>query len=285
MSTRNRAILYTVIAAILWSIAGVFIKLLSQDAFTILFYRSLFAAILFLAIFRKEVLKLNKYTVIACFIYAPLLITFVTSTKLTTAANAIFLQYTAPALVLLFEPIFLKAKLTKLNIWTVVLCMSGMCLFFVEQLVRPDNWLGIILAAIGGLLLAGLFIVQKMNTSEGQRSTIFWGNILVCLITAPWFLDAPWPNGQEMSYLAILGIGQLGLGYVFFIMGYKHLTAIESSLIGMLEPILNPVWVVFGYGEVPGLWALFGGLVIIGTLIVRMFVLKGQREVELDKIA
>jgi drug/metabolite transporter, DME family len=277
-SVRSRAILYTVIAAILWSTAGVFIKLLSQDAFTILFYRSFFAAILFLIIFRKEIFKVNKLTGIAVLFYAPLLICFVTSTKLTTAANAIFLQYTAPALVLLVEPIFLKTKLSKINIWTVILCISGMALFFVDQLAAPDNWLGIVIACFSGLMLTGLIVTQKMNNNSGQLAAVFWGNVAVCVITLPWFMESAYPSVGELSYLMILGFGQLGLGFIFFLRGQQHLTAIESSLISMLEPILNPVWVIIGYGETPGLWALMGGLLIVVTLIVRMFLVR-QKEV------
>jgi drug/metabolite transporter, DME family len=273
---RNRAILYTVIAALLWSVSGVFIKLLSQDAFTILFYRSFFAAIMFGIIFRKDVLKVTKYTIIGCLFYVPLLVSYVVSTKLTTAANAIFLQYIAPALILLIEPLLLKTKLTKVNIWTVILCMAGMCLFFIDQLTAPDNWLGIFLAIFSGFMLAGITIVQKMNTPSGQVASVFWGNILVCITTSYWFVTSPLPQNVEMIYLVILGVGQLGLGYIFFLKGQRHLSATESSLISMLEPILNPVWVVIGYGEVPGIWALAGGLLIILTLIVRMFVVKSR---------
>jgi drug/metabolite transporter, DME family len=269
--TRKLAIVMTVLAAVLWSSGGLFIKLLPQNAFTILFYRSFYAAILFIAIFGKSIFKFNKLSLISSMFYAPLLITFVTSTKLTTAANAIFLQYTAPAFVLLLEPYFVRTKLKKINIFTVVVCFIGMSLFFVEQFSSPDNWLGIWLALSGGFILTGLLITQKMNTPEYQPSAIFMGNILVCLITLPWFIEAPWPSMAENNYLMILGIGQLGLGFVLFLYGQKHLPAIESSLIAMLEPILNPVWVLIGYGEFPGYWAVTGGMIIVLALAYRIY--------------
>ncbi|HRO73277.1 MAG TPA: DMT family transporter, partial [Saprospiraceae bacterium] len=143
---RSRAVLMTVAAAVFWSTGGLIIKILPQDAFTILFYRSLYAAILFIFIFRKSLLRINKISIVSSLFYAPLLILFVSATKLTTAANAIFLQYSAPAFVLLLEPYFNKVRLTKINIVTVILCFTGMCLFFVEQFSKPDNWLGIWLA-------------------------------------------------------------------------------------------------------------------------------------------
>ncbi|MBK7807846.1 MAG: DMT family transporter [Saprospiraceae bacterium] len=261
----------TILAATLWSTGGLFIKLLPLDAFTILFYRSFYAAVIFIIIFRKSLFRFNKLSLVSILFYAPLLIAFVTSTKLTTAANAIFLQYTAPAVVLLLEPYFVRTKLTKINIFTVAVCFAGMCLFFVEQFSRPDNWLGIWIAFFNGLILAGFLIIQKMNKPEFLPGAVFLGNIVVCLITLPWFIENPFPTFQENNYLMILGFGQLGLGFALFLFGQKYLPAIESSLISMLEPLLNPVWVFIGYGENPGYWAMVGGLVIIAALIFRLY--------------
>ena len=268
---RTYAIIATVVAAILWSTGGLFIKLLPQDAFTILFYRSLYAALIFLLIFRKSLFKFNRLSLISCLFYAPLLISFVTATKLTTAANAIFLQYTAPAFVLILEPYLIRSKIKKINIFTVVVCFMGMALFFVEQFSKPDNWLGIWLALASGLVLTGLLVTQKMNKPEFQPGAVFLGNILVCVITLPWFFKSPLPTILENNYLMILGFGQLGMGYFLFIYGQKYLPAIESSLIAMLEPILNPVWVFIGYDENPGWWAISGGIIIIFALTFRLW--------------
>lgn len=275
---RNLAILLTIFAAILWSTGGLFIKLLPQDAFTILFYRSLYAGLIFVLIFRKKLFLFNKLSFISALFYAPLLIAFVTSTKLTTAANAIFLQYTAPAFVLILEPYFIKTKLRLINVFTVIICFIGMAMFFVDQLSTPDNWLGIWIALLSGVILTGLLITQKMNKPEYQPGAIFLGNILVCLATLSWFIRTPLPSMAENNYLMILGFGQLGLGFVLFLYGQKHLPAIESSLIAMLEPILNPVWVYIGYGEYPGYWAVVGGLVIISALVFRIFWLDGKQQ-------
>lgn len=270
-SDRRFGIIMTILAATLWSTGGLFIKLLPLDAFSILFYRSFYAAVIFIIIFRKSLFRFNKLSLVSILFYAPLLIAFVTSTKLTTAANAIFLQYTAPAVVLLLEPYFIRTKLTKINIFTVAVCFAGMCLFFVEQFSRPDNWLGIWIAFFNGLILAGFLIIQKMNKPEFLPGAVFLGNIVVCLITLPWFIENPFPTFQENNYLMILGFGQLGLGFALFLFGQKYLPAIESSLISMLEPLLNPVWVFIGYGENPGYWAMVGGLVIIAALIFRLY--------------
>ena len=270
-SDKKLAIGMTILAALLWSTGGLFVKLLPQDAFTILFYRSFYAALIFLVIYRKAMFRFNKMSVITSLFYAPLLVTFVTSTKLTTAANAIFLQYTAPAFVLILEPYFVRTKIKKINVLTVIVCFCGMSLFFVDQFSKPDNWLGIWLALAGGMIMSGLLVSQKLNHPDYQPGAIFLGNILLCMITLPWFIDNPFPSFVENNYLMFLGFGQLGLGFVLFLRGQKHLTALESSLIAMLEPILNPVWVLIGYGEQPGYWAIIGGSIIIAGLIFRLY--------------
>ncbi|MFZ1703782.1 MAG: DMT family transporter [Saprospiraceae bacterium] len=266
----KKAVFLTIAAAVLWSTGGLFVKLLTLDAFTILFYRSFYAAILFYFIFRRQIWLFNKMTLISVLFYAPLLICFVSATKMTTAANAIFLQYTAPAFILILEPILLRTKLLKINVYTVVVTFLGMVLFFFDDFESPDNNLGIILALTGGVLLTGLLISQKLNQAEYQPGAVFWGNILVCIVTLPWFFQHELPTIEQNNYLMILGFGQLGLGFALFVYGQKYLPAIESSLISMLEPILNPIWVIFWYGEVPGLYPLLGGTLILCTLVVRL---------------
>lgn len=270
MDNKTKGIYATILAALIWSTAGLFIKLLSQDAFTILFYRSLFSAIAFLIILRKEALYINKLTVIGALFYAPLIFCFVTSTKLTSAANAIFLQYAAPAYVLILEPYFLKTKLKKIDILTVILCLGGMLLFFMDQFEKPENWLGMALAIVSGFMWTGLVLSQRKNEAKYQGGTIFYGNLIVVLCMIPWFKSSPYPQGIELVYLIYLGFVQLGIGFLLFTYGQRHIAAIDSSLIAMIEPLLNPVWVVIGYGERPSQWAIVGGAIILLTLITRM---------------
>lgn len=202
--------------------------------------------------------------------YAPLLISFVTSTKLTTAANAIFLQYTSPAMVLLLEPLILKTRLTRLNALTVLVCFAGMALFFLDDFSAPEHFAGIVIALLGGVAMTGLVISQKMNAPAFHTPAVFWGNLLVCLITLPFALNAQAPDMTQISYLMYLGIGQLGMGYILFLYGQRYLSAVESSIIAMLEPVLNPVWVMIGYGEMPSFFAIAGGAIIISAITIRM---------------
>lgn len=258
-----------VLAAIIWSTGGLLIKLLPFNAQTILFYRSLFAAILFAAMFRRAIFNINGLTVLVSIMYAVLLITFVTATKLTTAANAIFLQYTAPIYVLLLEPVLFKTRLRRIDIIAIAVCVGGMFLFFFGDLEvghAGGNWI----ALLSGLMLAGIILGQRFNAPERYEAAIFWGNILVVIICFPAWQQSATPTVPEWGMLLFLGFVQIGVGYALFNYGLKRTTALESSLIAMLEPVLNPVWVFLGYGEAPAPLAIVGGAVIVAMLAVRL---------------
>ena len=263
----------TVFAAIVWSTGGLLVKLITLDAFTILFYRSLYAGIFFLLVFRREALHFGRRALVISLFYAPLLICFVTATKLTTAANAIFLQYISPAVVLVLEPWLLKTKMTKYNILTVIACTFGLSFFLLEQ-KGQSHLLGDGLALLSGFFSAGLILSLKLSNRPQQMSGILLGNLLVVLIAIPWFLKSISPTTNEHMMLAFLGFIQIGVGYMLFTYGQRRITAIESSLIAMLEPILNPLWVLIGYGEIPSVWTMIGGFFILFALSMRMIFLR-----------
>jgi drug/metabolite transporter (DMT)-like permease len=264
----QRGTLATVLAALAWSTGGLFIKLLPQDAFTILFYRSLYAMIVFGLVYRRTVLVTNARTWWTSAIYAGLLLTFVVATKLTTAANAIFLQYTGTAWVLVLEPLLFRIPLRRINLITVVITFLGMGLFLLEDVDLSGGW-GLLIAAVSGVLLAGLFLGQRHNGERERIAAIFWGNLWVVLIGLPFWWQSPPATGSEHAMLAFLGVVQIGIGYLLFTYGIQRIPAVDAALIAMLEPVLNPVWVFLGYGERPGYWAAVGGAIIILALTGR----------------
>lgn len=270
----TKGIVATMLAALIWSTAGVLVKLLHQDAFTILFYRSLYAGLLFLAVFRKEAMHFDRRAFLISIFYAPLLICFVSSTKLTTAANAIFLQYIAPAIVLILEPKLLGTKMKRYNLVTVVVCLLGLSFFLFEQKSTGHHWLGDGLALMSGFFLAGLILSLRFSNRSEQMSGILLGNLWVVLVTLPAFLKSGPATPNEHLMLAFLGFVQIGLGYLLFTYGQRRIPALEGSLISMLEPILNPIWVLIWYGEKPALWSLIGGAVILTALMARTIYLR-----------
>lgn len=265
------------VAAILWSTGGLFIKLLPFDSFTILCYRSACAALIFGWSGRRNLFNFSKTSVFVSCCYAGLLMCFVTSTKLTTAANAIFLQYTAPAYILLLEPVLFKLKLERINVVTVIVCFIGMSLFLFGDL-SLGNMTGNLIALGSGILLAAVMLGQRFNAPERNEPAIFWGNILVILIGLPWYLNSPAPTAPEWGMLLFLGFIQIGLGYWLFTYGLQRTLAVESAMLAVLEPILNPVWVYLGYGEAPSRLAIIGGIIIILALVGRLIVRERQRK-------
>lgn len=258
-------------AAILWSTGGLFIKLITLDAMELSFFRCVFAAIVFAVIFRKEIFHANGFTFINAILYAAVLILFVIATKTTTAANAIFLQYTAPIYILIFEPLINKTHFEKLNLYTIIICFLGMILFFMGEL-SPGHLEGNIYALLSGLAFASFMIGMRKNKAEYQFSSIFYGNVLVALICIPFILDLQTLHFSDLWMVAFLGIFQIGIAYAIFSYGLKKVYAIEASLISMIEPVLNPLWVFLGYGETPSFMAIIGGIIIIATISFRSFI-------------
>ena len=268
LSEHQKGLLYVLTAALLWSTGGLFIKLISFTAMQLSFFRCSIAAVTFALIFRKRILLVNRLSIINSVIYAIVLITFVIATKTTTAANAIFLQATAPIYILIFEPILTKTKYERTNIITVGVCMIGMILFFVGKL-EPGHLEGNLIALISGITFAALFLGMKKIEPKYQQSSIFWGNIIVAIICIPFLSSLELISFSDLWMVTFLGVFQIAFAYAFFASGLKRVIAVEASIISMVEPVFNPVWVFLGYGETPTIYSIIGGLIILGAIITR----------------
>lgn len=261
------------VAAVLWSTGGLFIKWTTLSGLALSFYRSLFAMIMLAFVTRREGFRLNKITTIAAFLYAMLLVLFVLATKKTTAANAIFLQYTAPVYLLIFEPLIYKEKFRVRDLITVLICVAGMTLFFVGKL-RPDDVTGNILALASGVTFAAYFLMLRHPSARlvNRASSAIYGNLIVVLIAAPWGLAAfPTLTQHDALSVVYLGVVQIGLAYVLFTTAMvRGVRSLDAGIVGYAEPVLNPVWVFLVLGERPSEWALIGGGIIIAAVITHM---------------
>ncbi len=269
----KKGLMAVVIAAVLWSTGGLFIKLVTLSAMEISFFRCSVAAIVFAVVFKKKVLRANLFTLLNSSFYAAVLILFVLATKTTTAANAVFLQSTAPIYVLIFEPIINKTKYERINIITIIVCFLGMILFFMGKLT-PGDLKGNILALLAGVAFAAFFLGMRKNKHEYFFSSIFYGNVIVAIICIPYLFGMQSISFSNLWMVIYLGVFQVGIAYTFFSYGLKRVFAIEASLISLLEPVLNPVWVFFGYGEIPSLGAIIGGIIIIAAIFIRTIILE-----------
>lgn len=269
----------------LWSTGGLFIKVLTLDAFQIAFYRSGIAAltILVISIIKKNDLKFefDIISILCSVSYAFILILFVIATKLTTAANAIFLQFTAPIYLLVLEPLFLKTKFEKRNLIALIFCLAGMILFFFGRL-DFSNIQGNLIAIGSGISFAlfSLFLKWKkqLHKSESTIVYIVAGNILVCLFCLPVVYGRLALDITQLSILLFMGVFQIGISYMIFNEGIKYISATESMIIAMLEAVLNPIWVFIGVGEVPTVYSIIGSVIILLAIIWRNFFLKEKVE-------
>src|SRR5712691_11052917 len=277
-------------AAILWSTGGLFIKATSLSAVELSFGRSLLAAITVAIVTRHEGFGLNRVTAITSVLYAALLLLFVLATKLTTAANAIFLQYTAPVYVLILEPLFYKEKFRLRDLITVTACVGGMSLFFVGKL-RPQDVNGNLLALASGVCFALFFLLLRHSKARevNRASSAIYGNLIVVLICAPAFFTAAGRgiSGSDFARIAYLGIVQIGFAYLLFTLAMaRGVRSLDAGIIGYVEPVLNPIWVFLFIGERPSGWAIVGGAIIIASVICHMLIetkRKGAKQIALAK--
>lgn len=276
MKEHKKGLMAVFIAAVLWSTGGLFIKLISLNSIQLSFFRSLLSALTILLLFKKVAIKFNSGTLINALFYSAILILFVIAAKTTTVANAIFLQYTAPIYVLIFEPLVLKTKFEKKNLITILICFSGMVLFFMGKLSTGDIT-GNIIALLSGLALSFFLIGMKKNKPEYQFATIFYGNLFITLICAFSIFDIQSLHWKDLMMVSYLGIFQIGIAYAIFSYGLKRINAIEASLVAMIEPVLNPVWTYLGYGEVPSGFAIIGGIVILFAILLRTIVFEKNK--------
>lgn len=266
-SERSRAIVLLVITAILWSLGGVLIKSIKWNPVAIAGMRSIIAAIVLLIVIKRPKITWSFAQIGGALAYSGTVILFVMANKITTAANAILLQYTAPIYVALFGAWFLKEK-TKLFDWIIVFTvLGGMALFFFDHL-NTNGVLGNIVAAGSGVCFGFFAIFMRMQKEESPIESVLLGNILTAAIAIPFMLKSA-PSTEGWVYLLIMGVVQLGIPYVLYSMAIKHVTALEAILIPVIEPILNPVWVFLLLGETPGPWAILGGTIVVSAVTLR----------------
>lgn len=264
---RPKAILFLVITAVFWSLGGLLIKSVNAHPLAIAGARSAVASIIFLALLGKPKIRWSSSQMAAAAAYAGTVIFFVLATKATTAANAIFLQYTAPIYVALLSSWLLKEKTRLLDWATIFIVLGGMVLFFLDNL-SVSGLIGNIFGVISGVCFALQTLFLRMQKDNSPWESIFIGNILTALIGLP-FLTAAWPSTFDWIELLILGVVQLGIPYILYTIAIKHTTALEAILIPVIEPILNPLWVAIFLGEKPGFWAIFGGTIVLTAITIR----------------
>ena len=286
---RNAARLLALAAAVLFSTGGVGIKVESFSAAQVSGVRSGIAALALLLWLRR--IRWTPRTAAAAVVYAATLSLFVGATKLTTAANAIFLQSTAPIYVLLLAPLVLHERVRRREMVYLSAIAVGMVFCFIGRPAPTStasnpalgNWLAIASGLAWALTLLTLrSIGRDDHRNDTTLAAVVAGNAIACLAALPFALPMPRGTAVEWITLVYLGVFQIGLAYVCLSSAIRRLPALEVSLLLLLEPVLNPIWTWIIRGEDPGKWTILGGAAIVGATMIKLLVDARRPAPELD---
>ena len=267
---------YLVAAAALWSGGGLFIKEIDAGATSIVFYRCLFAAAWLAPLMRRRRPAPAKDMGVSVLLFVLLLMLYVGSTKETTAANAIFLQYTAPLYVVAFGPLLLGERLKRRDAPALMICLTGIVVLFAGNQGSGDA-LGLWLGAGSGLFYGLFFLWLRRIRYADPIAVTFVNCVGVALILA--VVPGVWDvSARDLGLLALMALVQFALPYVLFTRGIREVPIAEASLIALVEPVLNPVWVALIFGENPSVATLLGGAVILFGLALRYAVFRPPAE-------
>ena len=274
-SEHRRALLLLALCGLFWSSGGLLIKFVHWHPIAIWSARSAFAALLLWIVRRPRLSGITRGEWAAAIALAATTALFIVANKLTTAANAILIQYSAPIWIALLGRWFLGERVSRLDWLTIVLVLGGIVLFFADELA-PGYAAGNLVALAAGIAFAfstmTLRRVALAHTDDrpvDPLRPVLLGNALAAVLGSPFlFLDAP-PGPDGWAALVALGVVQQGAAYLAFGWAVRHATALETMLIPIMEPILSPLWVALAVSEIPGPWALLGGAIVVGSVAAR----------------
>lgn len=265
----RKAVGYLLLAALGWSLAGVLFKLVDWPPVAAAGGRGLVSAVFLIAVsWGKLRFTWSPLQLGTAFVYTGCTVLFAIANKLTTAANAILLQYTAPVWIALFGAWLLNERATRADWLTIAASFAGMALFLYEGL-QLNNLAGILIALASGIFFAAMIMLLRKQKDGSSLESIILGNVLGFLISVPAMWSAGVPSGGSITALVVLGVVQLGIPYLLYARAIRHVTALEAALLPVIEPILNPVWVMLFIGERPTPLSLLGGVIVVGAVTWR----------------
>jgi drug/metabolite transporter (DMT)-like permease len=291
----QRALALLAVCAVLWSSAGVLFKLVDWNVGAIWSVRSAIAATALWALRRPSLAGLSRAEWVAACALAATTGLFILANKLTTAANAILIQYSAPIWVALLSSWLLGERASRLDWLTIATVIGGVTLFFVEQLTL-DHVAGNLVALAAGVTFAvSVTAIRQVALTAGRAGPLerrrredqgdqddrghreavdplrpmLLGNLLGAVLGAPFVFLSPPPGLAGWGALVALGLFQQAAAYLLYAWSMRHATALEATLMASIEPILSPIWVALAFGERPGPWALAGGAVVLGAITAR----------------
>ena len=264
------AVLLLVITSLLWSLGGVLLKQVDWHPMAKAGARSAIAAVVIFVWMRRPKFSWSRNQMLGAAAYVSTLCTFVIATDLTTAANAIFLQYTAPAYVALLGSWMLGERTQPRDWLCIALAVAGIAMLCRDGFAA-NNASGVLAGLASGFSMALMVLFLRREKDGSPVAALLLGNIATAVIGLPFglFCAGKMSGTREWGILLVLGVLQLGVPYILYGLAIRHVTAIEGILIPLLEPVLNPLWVFLFLGEIPRAWTVAGAALVLVAMLVR----------------
>jgi drug/metabolite transporter (DMT)-like permease len=275
-------------AALLWSTSGLFAKAtifddwpVEQRGVLLAFWRAAFAAAVLAPVVRRPRFRRSLVPLVACF--AGMNITYLTAMVLTTAANAIWLQSTAPWWVFGFSVLWIGEPIVRRDLVPLGFGVLGVgTILFFE--VQAEAVGGVTCGLASGACYAGVVLLMRRLRDENPGWIVTLSHAATALVLLPWIVTIDvWPSPTQLAVLALFGTVQMAVPYMLMFRGLRAITGVEATGIGLAEPVLTPLWVLLVWGEQPAPWTLAGAALILAGLLLRYVVLevrgKGRRPI------
>ena len=264
----KKAILLTCGTALLWSLAGLNIKMIPWMPFAIAGGRSAIASLLLFPIIQKSnCKKIDKAAMGGALCYTAFNYWFTFSTKYATSSIAIMMQYTAPIYVAVLAWLFLKERITKTDIISMAFVLGGMLLFFTDS-AGGGTTIGKVVAIFNGITFAGVSIFLRLQKDRNPVMSIFWGNVISAIIGIPCVIQAGPLNFQGLLFLFLAGF-LCAFTYALYAIASTGLSALETVLLPVIDPVMNPVWVFLFLGEAPGIKSIIGASIVLVAVLAK----------------
>jgi len=274
MNKEKKGLWLVLLGAIAFSLGGLFVKLIPWMPVSTNAGRCIFSSLMIYSYIRISGHKvvINRTVILGAVFVAAMLVCYVASMKMTSAASAIVLEYTAPVFIILFEALLFHKKPTKLDLTVCAIVFLGIVLV-VSGGSENRTLTGDMIALLSGVFYALTIMLNDFEKGDSLSSVLF-GHMLTVVIGLPFIMRESDFSVHTLLLVAALGIFQAGAGYTLLTVGLKHCEALSGSLVASIEPVLNPILVAIFYGEYVSLRAIVGAIIVIGTIclynIIRM---------------
>ena len=265
---KNSGLILVLFGAIAFSLGGLFVKLIPWNPISINAGRCIFSSMVIgtYMYLSGHKLKLNKTVIKGGLCVCAMLICYVASTKMTTAANAIVLEYTAPIFIIILEALLFNKKPARLDVIVCITVLFGIYIVMTDGMGK-GNLLGDIIALLSGLFYA--FTIMLNDFKDGDSlSSVLLGHMLTVLIGFVFITRETDFSAKTLLLIAALGLFQAGAGYTLLTVGLKNCEPLAGSLVASIEPVLNPILVALFYGEYMNLKTIIGSIIVIGSIVI-----------------